>query len=83
MSTYDQQAVDYDATRGGTPRPSAAAEALHLRTGSAATDRPALLVRDCAALGLELAAATSFVGVGQATGDRPDPVYPVLAFHRS
>lgn len=48
-----------------------------------AADRPALLVRDCAANGLDLVAATSFVGVGQATGDRPDPIYPVLAFRRS
>ena len=47
-----------------------------------AADRPALLVRDCAAVGLELAAATSFMGVGQADGGRPDPVYPVLAFRR-
>lgn len=46
-------------------------------------DRPALLVRDCAAVGLDLAAATTFVGVGQATGARQDPVYPVLAFRRT
>lgn len=45
-------------------------------------DRPALLVRDCAAVGLELVGATSFIGVGQADGARPDPVYPVLAFRR-
>lgn len=48
-----------------------------------AADRPALLVRDCATVGLDLAAATTFVGVGQATGARPDPVYPVLAFRRT
>ncbi|MGX9295205.1 class I SAM-dependent methyltransferase [Tsukamurella paurometabola] len=46
-------------------------------------DRAALLVRDCAAVGLDLVGAASFVGVGQAAPGRPDPVYPVLAFRRN
>ncbi|WP_019204140.1 class I SAM-dependent methyltransferase [Tsukamurella sp. 1534] len=47
-----------------------------------AQDAAALLVRECAAAGLELAGATSFVGTGQ-TGPGRDPVYPVLAFRRA